>query len=118
MSMSGDKTKHQLTGEREALRAQVMQNQRLESMGTLAGGVAHEINKPINGIMNYAQLTVDKSPEENAITARSYEKEGRRWIRTTVEDQGAGIAVLTVPRLHERRWALTPSLSCERMGDR
>ena len=89
--MSGDKTKHQLTAEREALRALVMQNQRLESMGTLASGVAHEINNPVNGIMSCAQLIVDKSPEEDAITARSYEKEGRSWVRTTVEDQGAGI---------------------------
>lgn len=30
--------------------------QRLESVGLLAGGVAHEINNPINGIINYAQL--------------------------------------------------------------
>ena len=37
----------------------LMQQQRLESIGTLAGGVAHEINNPINGIMNYAQLIVD-----------------------------------------------------------
>ena len=47
-------------GEREALRVQMMQGQRLESIGILAGGVAHEINNPINGIMNYAQLIQDK----------------------------------------------------------
>lgn len=35
------------------------QQQKLESIGTLAGGVAHEINNPINGIMNYAQLILD-----------------------------------------------------------
>jgi len=36
--------------------AQLRESQKLESIGTLAGGVAHEINNPINGIMNYAQL--------------------------------------------------------------
>lgn len=38
------------------LEAQVRQQQRLESIGTLASGVAHEINNPIQGIMNYAEL--------------------------------------------------------------
>jgi signal transduction histidine kinase len=37
--------------------------QKLESIGTLAGGVAHEINNPINGIMNYGQLIADFSDE-------------------------------------------------------
>ena len=53
--------------EREALRAQVMQSQKLESMGTLAGGVAHEINNPINGIMNYAQLMQDRLDEDSPL---------------------------------------------------
>ncbi len=39
--------------------AHARQKQKLESLGTLAGGVAHEINNPINGIMNYAQLILD-----------------------------------------------------------
>ncbi len=46
--------------ERLELEAQLRQSQKLESIGTLAGGVAHEINNPINGIMNYAQLILDR----------------------------------------------------------
>jgi PAS domain S-box-containing protein len=38
----------------------IRQQQKLEAIGTLAGGVAHEINNPINGIMNYAQLILDE----------------------------------------------------------
>lgn len=45
--------------------AQLRQQQKLEAIGTLAGGVAHEINNPINGIMNYAQLILDLSETEN-----------------------------------------------------
>jgi PAS domain S-box-containing protein len=51
-----------LEKERWALEAQLRQQQKLESIGTLAGGVAHEINNPINGVMNYAQLIQDRLP--------------------------------------------------------
>jgi C4-dicarboxylate-specific signal transduction histidine kinase len=38
---------------------------RLSSIGELAAGVAHEINNPINGIINYAQLLVNKLDKES-----------------------------------------------------
>jgi PAS domain S-box-containing protein len=43
----------------KAMEAQLREQQKLEAIGTLAAGVAHEINNPINGIMNYAQLILD-----------------------------------------------------------
>lgn len=39
------------------------QQQKLESIGLLAGGVAHEINNPIQGIMNYAELMMESTDE-------------------------------------------------------
>ncbi len=51
--------KEKLLEERRQIEAKMMQQQKLESIGILAGGVAHEINNPINGIMNYAQLIRD-----------------------------------------------------------
>ncbi len=41
--------------------------QKLESIGTLASGVAHEINNPINGIMNYGQLILDTDTKDSTI---------------------------------------------------
>ena len=47
------------------LEAQLRDAQKMEALGTLASGVAHEINNPINGIMNYAQLIADELPAES-----------------------------------------------------
>ena len=54
-------------GEMKRGAASLSQSQKLESIGTLAGGVAHEINNPVNGILNYAQLILDKlGPDHEA----------------------------------------------------
>jgi PAS domain S-box-containing protein len=47
------------TARQQALECRLRQSQKLECLGTLASGVAHEINNPINGIINYAQLIID-----------------------------------------------------------
>jgi PAS domain S-box-containing protein len=54
--------------ERQQLLAQLLQAQKLESIGTLAGGVAHEINNPIMGIMNYAQLILDRLGPDSPVS--------------------------------------------------
>ncbi len=48
--------------ERRRLESQLRQEQKLSSVGTLANGVAHEINNPLMGMINYAQLLQDRLP--------------------------------------------------------
>ena len=58
--------------EKMSLQAEAMQANHLASLGELAAGVAHEINNPINGIINYAQILINEcGPEslENDIAA-------------------------------------------------
>ena len=51
--------------EKTFLQAESMRTGQLASLGELAAGVAHEINNPINGIINYAQLLLDRMKAGN-----------------------------------------------------
>lgn len=70
--------------EEKVRKAEAMHAGQLAAIGELAAGVAHEINNPINGIINYTQILLDDvAPEEkNASTHKDIMgriiKEGER----------------------------------------
>jgi hypothetical protein len=49
--------------ERVRLEEQLLQSEKLSSIGLLAAGVAHEVNTPLAGISSYAQMLLDEVPE-------------------------------------------------------
>jgi PAS domain S-box-containing protein len=63
--------------------ASAMHADRLVAVGELAAGVAHEINNPINGIINYAQIISNKSENGDIVhdVAGRVIKEGNRIAR-------------------------------------
>jgi PAS domain S-box-containing protein len=52
--------RRRLESEREQMRQQLYQTAKLASLGELSAGVAHEINNPLNGVINFAQLLKDE----------------------------------------------------------
>ena len=53
--------------QRQTLQAQLHHAQRLESVGTLAGGIAHEFNNILLPIILYADLALEDLPQDSTI---------------------------------------------------
>lgn len=66
--------------EREKLQKQLMQSEKMASVGQLAGGVAHEINNPMGVILGFAQSIAKRVKEEDPLymPLKSIEREAIR----------------------------------------
>lgn len=62
--------------EREALQARLEHSQRLEAVGTLAGGIAHEFNNILLAMMGYSEMALDASAGESSAA---------RYIQETIQ---------------------------------
>ena len=77
--------RRQAEAEKARLAQQVLQSQKLEALGTLAGGVAHDFNNLLTGILGYASLLkADALPDsEVARGAEAIETTARRAAQLT-----------------------------------
>jgi PAS domain S-box-containing protein len=85
--------------ERKELQAQLQRAQKMEAIGTLAGGVAHDLNNILSGIVSYPELllmdlpegsplrrpiqTIKKSGEKAAAIVQDLLTLARRGVETT-----------------------------------
>jgi PAS domain S-box-containing protein len=70
-----------LAAEKDSIQLQLFQSSKLASIGELSAGVAHEINNPLNGIINFAQLLKDGDTAQTASEQRMIDgiiEEGQR----------------------------------------
>ena len=73
--------------ERHRLEAQLMQAQKMEAIGTLAGGVAHDLNNILIGLVSYPDLLLMELPDDSPLREPllTIQKSGER-AAATVQD--------------------------------
>lgn len=59
--------------ERLRLEAQVLQSQKMDAIGNLAGGVAHDFNNLLTIITSYAELALDTVPRDSPLESKIQE---------------------------------------------
>jgi PAS domain S-box-containing protein len=83
--------------ERDALKERVASAERIESLGKLVSGVAHELNNPLAAILNFTEdLLADTRPDEERMALEVIQSQALR-SRTIVRD------LLTYVRKGDRR---------------
>jgi len=53
--------------EEKRLKKRLLQSQKMEAVGTLAGGVAHDLNNILSGLVSYPELLLMDIPEDNPL---------------------------------------------------
>jgi signal transduction histidine kinase len=109
-------------GEREALAARLAEEERLATLGTLAGSMAHEVNNPLGGMMT-ALDTLDRHGADAAVRAQSvgFLRRGLADIRNVVRSSlvlykaQPGPALLTAEALDDLRHLVGPEAARRRV---
>ena len=71
--------------EKKNLETRLQRAEKMEAVGTLAGGVAHDLNNVLSGIVSYPDLLLMQLPEESPL---------RRPIRTILESGQKAAAIV------------------------
>jgi two-component system, cell cycle sensor histidine kinase and response regulator CckA len=66
--------------DKKRLEAQLQQAHKMEAIGTLAGGVAHDLNNILSGLVSYPQLLLLEIPEDSPLCdpIRTIQRSGER----------------------------------------
>lgn len=106
--------------EKDQLQLQLAQAQKMEAIGTLAGGVAHDLNNVLTGLINYPELLLAKMEENNPFREQiSKIKNSAEKAASIVQDlltmARRGVTVAQVTNLENivREYLISPE--CEKL---
>ena len=92
--------------EQHELEARLQRSQKMEALGTLAGGVAHDLNNILSGLVGYPELLLMDLPPDSRLrkSILTIQKSGERAARV-VQDlltlARRGVAVIEVANLNQ-----------------
>lgn len=87
--------------ERRAMEAKLQRAQKMETIGLLAGGVAHDLNNILSGIIGYPELLMMQLPEDSSLREpiRAIHESGQRAAAVVADllTVARGVASVKVP---------------------
>lgn len=118
-----DRTEHKRSEEeRMHLQAQLQQAQKMEAIGTLAGGVAHDLNNILTGLVTYPELLLMDIPENNplwksVLTIQESGQKAAAIVQDLLTLARRGVAVTEVVNLNDIVAAFMNSPECKKIGE-
>lgn len=114
---------HREIEERKAIEEQLSRAQRMEAIGTLAAGVAHDLNNILSGVVSYPELLLMRLPEGHEMvgpltTIRSSGQKAAAIVQDllTLARRGAMVMEVLDPARMVEEYLRSPE--CARMLDR
>jgi signal transduction histidine kinase/CheY-like chemotaxis protein len=92
--------------EKKNLEAQLQRAQKMEAVGTLAGGVAHDLNNILSGIVSYPDLLLMQLPEDSPLrepilTIRESGNKAATIVQDLLTMARRGVAITEVVNLND-----------------
>jgi PAS domain S-box-containing protein len=111
---------HEDVTERQRLEAQLQRAQIMETLGTLAGGVAHDLNNILSGLVSYPDLLLIQLPEESPltkpiVTIQNSGKKAAAIVQDLLTLARRGVATMEVVDLNEIITEYLESPECEKL---
>jgi two-component system cell cycle sensor histidine kinase/response regulator CckA len=96
----------QKLAERERLQVSLQRAEKMEAVGTLAGGVAHDLNNILDGIVSYPELLLMELPEDSSmrsaiLTIQKSGKKAAAIVQDLLTLARRGVSVAEVVKLND-----------------
>ena len=106
--------------EKQKLQAQLQRAQKMEAIGTLAGGVAHDLNNVLSGIVSYPELLLLEIPKDSPLiklilTIQKSGEKAAAIVQDLLTLARRGVAITEVVNLNDIIYEYLKSPEYERL---